>query len=92
MTNPAKTCQRASPVASSRPGQASGPPWELARETGPLPAVPGGPGPQTAEPGGNDDIKGLPRRIKQANLAPQLRADPPQRRTTTASGGKCNAT
>ena len=44
-----------------------------------------GPGP--AEPEGNDDIKGLPRRVKQASLAPQLRASPPQRRTTVASAG-----
>jgi len=84
---PAGPATPMTPVASSRPGQASGPPWELSRETGPLPAVPGGPGPQTAEPGGNGDIKGLPRRIKQASLAPQLRADPPQRRTTVASAG-----
>jgi signal transduction histidine kinase len=75
------------PVASSRPGQASGPPWELSRQTGPLPAVPGGPGPQPDEPGGNGDVQGLPRRIKQASLAPQLRADPPRRRTTMASTG-----
>jgi hypothetical protein len=84
---PAGPATPMTPVASSRPGQASGPPWELSRETGPLPAVPGGPGPQTAEPGGNGDIKGLPRRIRQASLAPQLRADPPQRRTTMASAG-----
>ena len=78
------------PVASPRPGQASAPPWELSRATGPLPAVPGEAGAGTgpgAEPGGNGDIKGLPRRVKQASLAPQLRADPPQRRTTVVSGG-----
>ena len=40
-----------------------------------------------AEPDGNDDIKGLPRRVRQASLAPQLRASPPQRRTTVASAG-----
>ncbi len=87
---PAGPATPMTPVASSRPGQASGPPWELSRETGPLPAVPGGPRPQTAEPGGNGDIKGLPRRIRQASLAPQLRSDPPQRRTTMASAGPSN--
>ena len=86
------------PVASPpRPGQASGPPWELSRETGPLPATPGPAGP--AAPGGpsgsggpdgpgtNGDFKDLPRRVKQANLAPQLRDNPPPRRTTLASSG-----
>jgi signal transduction histidine kinase len=61
------------PVASPRPGQDSGPPWELSRETGP--------------PGTDGDTKGLPRRVKQASLAPQLRDDPPPRRTTLASSG-----
>ncbi len=28
------------PVASPRPGRTSGPPWELSRQTGPLPAIP----------------------------------------------------
>ena len=75
------------PVASPRPGQASGAPWELPRETGPQPGPDGaGPGPATGEPDGGD-IKGLPRRVRQANLAPQLRASPPQRRTTVASTG-----
>jgi hypothetical protein len=74
------------PVTSSRPGQASAPPWELPREAGPLPAGPGGsdPGPDMAGP---DDSQGLPRRVRQASLAPQLRASPPQRRTTVASVG-----
>ncbi len=45
------------PVASSRPGQASGPPWELPGEARPLPAGPGGsgPGPDMAGP---DDSPG----------------------------------
>jgi hypothetical protein len=86
------------PVASPRPPQAPGPPWELSRETGPLPAVPGG----TAGPGGsglgsggtdgNDDTKGLPRRVRQASLAPQLRDSPPPRRTTVASTGLSGGT
>src|SRR5690242_2460115 len=84
------------PVASPRPGQASGPPWKISRETGPLPAVPGaarpgGPnGPAESSPSeaeANGDYKGLPRRVKQASLAPQLRDDPPPRRTTLASSG-----
>jgi signal transduction histidine kinase len=83
---PAGPATPMTPVASPRPGQASGPPWELSRETGPLPVVPGDAGPGT-EAGGNGDIMGLPRRVKQASLAPQLRADPPQRRTTVVSGG-----
>src|SRR5580700_9563412 len=59
------------PVASPRPARPSGPPWELSRKTGPLPAIPadGEPG---AQPDGDDDVKGLPRRVRQANIAPQL--------------------
>ncbi len=38
----------------------------------------------------NDDIEGLPRRVRQASLAPQLRASPPQRRVTVASSGPSN--
>jgi len=38
-------------------------------------------------PDANPDIEGLPRRVRQASLAPQLRADPPQRRVTMASAG-----
>ena len=71
-------------VASPQPGQAAGPPWELNRESGP-----GGPapGPGEAEPDGDGDIEGLPRRVRQASLAPQLRDSPPQRQTTVASAG-----
>ena len=84
------------PVASPRPGQAARPPWEISRETGPLPAMPGSAGPgapagppgsSPAEPGTDGDIKGLPRRVRQASLAPQLRDNPPPRRTTLASSG-----
>ncbi len=76
------------PVASPRPGQAAGPPWELPRESGPIPGPDeSGPGRDAAEPDGNRDIKGLPRRVRQASLAPQLRESPPQRRTTGASAG-----
>jgi hypothetical protein len=72
------------PVASSRPAPASGPPWEISHQTGPLPAVPAGSGPDAD---GAGDIKGLPRRVRQASLAPQLRDSPPPRRTTVASAG-----
>jgi signal transduction histidine kinase len=75
------------PVASSpRAAQASGPPWELSRQTRPLPVVPGdaGPGPQAAGEGADGDE--LPRRIRQASLAPELRVDPPHRQTSAAAG------
>jgi signal transduction histidine kinase len=84
------------PVASPRPGRASAPPWKISRETGPLPAVPGSAGPggpngpagsSPSEAETNGDHKGLPRRVRQASLAPQLRDDPPPRRTTLASSG-----
>jgi len=85
---PAGPATPMTPVASSRPGQASGPPWELPGGTGPLPG-PGGsaPGSDAAEPDGNGELTGLPRRVRQASLAPQLRDNPPQRRTTVASAG-----
>jgi signal transduction histidine kinase len=74
------------PVASPRPARSSGPPWELSRQTGPLPAIPadGDPGGQPGGPGEDADVKGLPRRVKQASIAPQLRDNPPRRRTSPA--------
>jgi hypothetical protein len=95
-TGPVTPMTPMTPVASPRPGRASGPPWNISPETGPLPAVPGAAGPggpngpagsSPSEAGPNGDDKGLPRRVKQANLAPQLRDDPPPRRTTLASSG-----
>jgi hypothetical protein len=73
------------PVASPRPAKTSGPPWELSYQTEPLPAIPadGGPGGQPGRPGADGDVKGLPRRVRQASLAPQLR-DTPRRRTAAA--------
>ncbi|MBV9208253.1 MAG: nitrate- and nitrite sensing domain-containing protein [Actinobacteria bacterium] len=67
------------------PRHSSGPPRDLTPDTGAWPA-PGAPEPgsRQAGTGPDGDIKGLPRRVKQASLAPQLRADPPQRRTTMA--------
>ncbi len=66
------------PVASPRPARPSGPPWELSRQTGPLPAIPADGGEQGSQQAG---AQGLPRRVKQANIAPQLR-DNPHRRTS----------
>jgi hypothetical protein len=52
-----------------------------------LPVVPAGAyaGSQATGPGADGDEQGLPRRIKQASLAPQLRADPPRRLTAAAA-------
>jgi hypothetical protein len=74
------------PVASPRPARPSGPPWELSRQTGPLPAIPadGDPEGQPGSQGADGDVKGLPRRVKQASIAPQLRDNPPRRRTSAA--------
>jgi Nitrate and nitrite sensing/HAMP domain len=76
------------PVASPGTDTPSGPPWEISRQTGPLPVVPDGadPGSQAAGPGAEGDVEGLPRRVKQASLAPQLRANPPSRLTAAAGG------
>ena len=65
---------RMTPVASPRTGTAAGPPWEL----------PGQAGPQPPAAGADDEANGLPRRVKQASLAPQLRDNPPGR---TSAGG-----
>jgi hypothetical protein len=75
------------PVASPRPGRLAGPPWELSRQTGPLPAIPaeGGRGAPPDGPGPDGDVNGLPRRVRQANLAPQLRDNPPRRTTEPAA-------
>ena len=85
---PAGPATPMAPVASPRPGQAPGPPWELPGGPGPLPGPDGSaPGPAGAEPYRNGELSGLPRRVRQASLAPQLRDNPPQRRTTVASAG-----
>ena len=53
---PAGPATPMTPVASPRPGQASGPPWELPGGTGPLPGPDGSaPGPGAAEPDGNGE-------------------------------------
>jgi signal transduction histidine kinase len=71
------------PVASPRADPVSGPPWELSRQTGPLPVVPADAG--LGSQGADDDVQGLPRRVKQASLAPQLRENPPVRRSAGLS-------
>ena len=87
-TAPGRPTTPMTPMTSPGPGQAAGPPWELPRETGPIPGPDESePGRAATEPDGNDDFKGLPRRVRQASLAPQLRSSPPQRRTTVASAG-----
>jgi signal transduction histidine kinase len=82
--SPAGPATPMTPVASPRPGRASGPPWELSRQTGPLPAIPVERPPDG--PGTDGDVNGLPRRVRQASLAPQLRDNPPGRRTSAAAG------
>ncbi|HYB46378.1 MAG TPA: hypothetical protein VED20_03320, partial [Streptosporangiaceae bacterium] len=79
--NPVARPTPMTPVASPRPGQAAGPPWELSRQTGPLPVVPGGADRGSRAAGAAGEASDLPRRVKQASLAPQLRADPPRRLT-----------
>jgi signal transduction histidine kinase len=75
------------PVASAPPGQAGGPPWQHSPQTGPLPVAPAGSGSRDGEAGAADGSEGLPHRVRQASLAPQLRASPPPRRVTVASSG-----
>jgi hypothetical protein len=75
------------PVASPRPGRSSGPPWELSRQTGPLPVIrdDGDRGGQAGGPGADSGAPGLPRRVRQASLAPQLRDNPPRRPTSASA-------
>jgi signal transduction histidine kinase len=80
---PATPMTPMTPMASPRAAKPAAPPWELSRQTGPLPVVPGDADP--GSPGAGTDLKGLPRRVKQASLAPQLRANPPQRATSPAA-------
>jgi hypothetical protein len=58
------------PVASARSGASPDAPW----------AESGSAGPQSDPAAAADDAGGLPRRVKQASLAPQLRDNPPRRR------------
>jgi signal transduction histidine kinase len=74
------------PVASPQAQNTSGPPWELSRQTGPLPVLPTGP--DQARLGSDQETNGLPRRVRQASLAPQLRDEPPRRLTSAPSAGR----
>jgi signal transduction histidine kinase len=74
----------ATPMSSVRPARSSGPPWELSRQNGPAVPADGDPGGPPGGRGADGDIKGLPRRVKQASIAPQLRDNPPGRRTAAA--------
>jgi signal transduction histidine kinase len=67
------------PVASAAPKEPR-PPWELSPQPESLPGAPAAPG-SPATPGADGEYKGLPRRVKQASLAPQLKSDPPRLRT-----------
>jgi signal transduction histidine kinase len=78
------------PVASPRPARSSGPPWELSRQTGPLPAIPADGDPR-AQPDGDGDGKALPRRVRQASIVPQLRDNPPRRRTSASASASAPA-
>jgi signal transduction histidine kinase len=70
-------------VTPARTANAPGPPWEPSRPAGPLPMLANGP--DRALPGSGQGDNDLPRRVRQASLAPELRADPPRRPTTTAA-------
>jgi signal transduction histidine kinase len=73
---PAGQPAAATPVEAISP-KVSVPPWELPRSSGPLPVLPADPAPEPADGPGQADgeFKGLPRRVRQASIAPQLRAD-----------------
>ena len=78
------------PVASA-PGDnaAARLPWEPAADSGPRPATPGRAEPEPPDGPGQADgeFKGLPRRVRQASIAPQLRGDAAGRRSTGSPGG-----
>jgi signal transduction histidine kinase len=83
---PAGPAAPMTPAASSRLGRSSGPPWELSRQAGPLPAAgDDDPGGQAGGPGADGGAQGLPRRVRQASLAPELRDNPPRRPTSAAA-------
>ncbi|MBV9383256.1 MAG: nitrate- and nitrite sensing domain-containing protein [Streptosporangiaceae bacterium] len=69
------------PGEQPRPGNGNGLPGNGNGHGAGAPGVPGVPGaagaPQDAAPAGGEEYKGLPRRVRQASLAPQLRRSPP---------------
>jgi len=69
--------------------RASAPPWELSSHPGPelVPPTDRGADPPD-DPGQADgDLKGLPRRVRQASIAPQLRGDPAARQQQRTPAG-----
>jgi signal transduction histidine kinase len=90
------TVQGAS-ATSSTPTNETGarvsvPPWELSSDPGPqlVPPTDRGADPPDGPGQAEGDHKGLPRRVRQASIAPQLRGDPAarkQQRTSTGDTG-----
>jgi signal transduction histidine kinase len=78
------------PVATTGGAQASRPPWELPSDSAPQPVLPADTSAAAPPPDGvgqsDGDFRGLPRRVKQASIAPQLRGDPASRAPRTAGG------
>jgi hypothetical protein len=72
---------RMTPVASPGTGPAASLPSEPPSPAGPPPSAAG-----AADAGPDDGTQDLPRRVKQASLAPQLRDNPPRRRTSAGTG------
>ena len=74
------------PGALDRGGASvSRPPWELTPEDGPLPVASEPAEPLSPDGDGQSggDFEGLPRRVRQASIAPQLRGDPATRQRPT---------
>jgi signal transduction histidine kinase len=84
-TFPATPFASATPATSAPGATASRPPWELSDDTETRPVVPAEVEPEPPDGAGQADgeFKGLPRRVKQASIAPQLR-DLAKRRSTAA--------
>jgi hypothetical protein len=81
------------PGTATGGGKVSRPPWELSPDTGPQPVIPGTAEtvPEDGDGQLNDDFKGLPRRVRQASIAPQLRGDPASRQRRTAADRSASA-
>jgi signal transduction histidine kinase len=75
--------------SDAHPGSQAAGPGSQAAGPGSQAAGPGsqaaGPGSQAAGPGADGDAHGLPRRVRQSSLAPQLRASPPHRLTSAVA-------
>ena len=77
-------------LGAAYPDDAGGlPPDRACRRPPPEPPSPAGTPPPAAgggDAGPDDGARDLPRRVKQASLAPQLRDNPPRRRTSAGAG------